>query len=99
MVDVVDDNGASPNLERNVGYVTSVVGENEGKLTRFDVTLKIRIRHSEQKSSDQNPLELWEAKRAVDEAERRGLVAIATPQSYAVRLMRGNEKVYYTKSK
>ena len=35
MVDVVDDNGASPNLERNVGYVTSVVGENEGKLTNY----------------------------------------------------------------
>ena len=58
-------------LERNVGYVTNILtkGPNEIGYSLFVLTLKVRIAHDKH-----NPLGLKDARDAINEAERRGLI-------------------------
>lgn len=60
-------------LERNVGYVVSLVREKPGKLTEYKLTKQTQLRHGKE-----NPLGFDDAMYAVEEAERRGLVQART---------------------
>ena len=62
---------ADNQLERNVEYVTSVIERDGGKygLSRFDLIPRVRLEHSRE-----NPLGISEARAAIFEAEKRGLI-------------------------
>ncbi|MBI2658390.1 hypothetical protein HYX08_06895 [Candidatus Woesearchaeota archaeon] len=75
--------------ERNIGYVVSVVGEQPGELTDFDLTLQTRLKHD-----PLNPLGLKEARDAIAEAKQRGLIR-SEPRSGPLAHLYGDSEVYY----
>ena len=75
-------------LERNVGYVVSLVKERTGELDLFELTKQTRLRHD-----TSNPLGLKDARDAITEAEQRGLI-----QARTKGFLYGDMKFYYPSS-
>ena len=75
-------------LERNMGYVVSLVNEKPGELDLFELTKETRLKHD-----SYNPLGFKDARDAIAEAERISLI-----QPRTKGFLYGDRQFYYPSS-